>query len=244
MTDYRGERGPCVLPHAHEPDRVRPAITGLRVCAGHRQELERLLVGGRDEDTGGRDLGLAELHRELAGMVGSAASGAGEPSVSGTPGRRMEYRPEVSDAMSHIVWKVHRWGGRIARERGERLGEDGNWRIAATVRYLESRIDWCCGQPWIGEYFDELRAVRHRAIRLVFPAGGTKFVVARCGQVFAPDHEGGARCCIGWLWARVPGSEQLPKKVVCDTCDTEHPPHNWMRLAERILRQRAAARSA
>ena len=61
---------PCVLPHRHDPDRARPALDGLYVCAGCHAQLEQALAE------------LPAQHRALAARL---PHGGGHPlSVSGS----------------------------------------------------------------------------------------------------------------------------------------------------------------
>jgi hypothetical protein len=170
VTDLRTDI--CVMTHRQDPERPRPALDGLYLCYGHRQELERLIaeMPGRADD----------LDR-----AAGAGGGRGDGTHSG-----ISIDPRAAEHRSHMAGVLASWCRLVAEERG--VTPPASADLYRTAPWLTRHIDWCAANRWVDEMLLELRRVTGQALGIIdipvrrVPLGAQCLVHAdgeRCGGI-------------------------------------------------------------
>lgn len=199
----------CVLGHRFEPDRPRQAVEGLYTCPGCLGRLEQT---------------LAEMNAHFDQLARRLAPAAGHgPNVTGTRERALPIDPTVADHRSDIRGKLSSWSAMVSEERGI---NPPLATVERTSMFLLVHLRWCCAQPWVDEYAEEMLAIRSRTMSLIQPSGRRRVEVGGCIE------EG----CDGVLTANIsPVDTLLPSEVTCSH-DGEHlwSSGEWHTLGRKI----------
>lgn len=162
----------CVADH----DDDRRALPSLRLCAGHRDGLEKDLRA------------LPRLHHDLAAILPTGGTGAGSGRVSGSSAEPLPINPGVAELRSQIKHDLVWWVLDVARARGlVDLPED---TVAGCAQWLGRHVDWIAAQPDTAATApDVFRDLAGRAHAMLDPNRRLK-TGERCRVV----PEGGERC--------------------------------------------------
>lgn len=135
----------CVIPHAKDPDRARPALDGLYTCKGHLIDLWQAIAE------------LPGFHDDLTAPAtpGPRAYGGGEESYGLVVDERTT---ELRNQIQHdLLW----WAIHVADERGFIRPAADHPNI--TAPYLLQNLRWCAANRWVDELLDVMRDLRGQA---------------------------------------------------------------------------------
>lgn len=102
---------------------------------------------------------------------------------------------------------------------------------AHTAQWLSRNFNALLRLEDIGDFVDALTNALVRARRAIdLPALRTRFKVGPCPEVLEDGN------CSGEVWAYIPGSDDKPAWMKCNTCTSEWDTTQWLRAGERMLR--------
>lgn len=213
----------CVLEHRRDPERPRRALDGLWVCGGHRKGLAFDLL-----DLPGMHEGLAERH---------SARGGSHSEVRTRGHAGLSLSDPVSRLRGDIYTGLAGWARVIHEERGFALPADDVPAIAGfLLGRRASMLDWCCAQPWVDEFADNLDTLHREAFALLHPRGRRRFEVGDCIEVTWCDVASRVeRRCPGRMLATLTDQDdQLPSVLWCSDCGLEITADRWITYGRRV----------
>lgn len=207
----------CVL--EHEPD--RRAVDSLRLCRPCRNHLSRLIDG------------MPERYAQLEDCLSTV--GTSGDRVSGSSSTPLPINTAVASVRYEIQHGLVSWVMYVAEERGlKALPTDSEPR--STAPWLARHCDWLAADR-VGseECLPAMRDLNGTAWSLIDPSGRKRIKVGPCTQT------SDAGPCGGVLYATVRAEDDMrPSAIVCDSCDFEKPPSEWLRFGKTYRRQMTA----
>jgi hypothetical protein len=195
----------CVMNHRVDPDRPRRALDGLYLCAGHLNELERL---------------IAEMPARYDDL--QRPKGAGGPKITFANDPGLSVDEAAVNLRQQITGTVASWCRVVAEDRG--LTPPDSVDISRTAPWLTTHVDWCAAHRWVDEMLVELRQITGRAV-------GITDIPARRVELGEQclTHADGERC-EGIVTLIVWGVEWFAR---CPTCGIDQDAIPYIRIARR-----------
>ena len=196
----------CVLEHRVDPDRPRPALDGLRLCWGHRAELERLIVQ------------LPRLYDDLDAADTPTSNGGHGNSHPG-----LDIDERAADLRSQIHHDLLWWCLYVVDTRG--LTRPLNTSPRHTAVWLTVHLDWLAADPRAAvELLPVLRELTGRAYGITDLRARRLDLDAQCLV-----HRDGERC-EGIVTLVVRGDDWTAR---CPVCRERQDATPYLRLARR-----------
>lgn len=212
----------CVLEHRQDPDRPRPALDGLRLCFGHRAELERRIAE------------MPARYDQLGRILAAGGGGSSGQRVSGSSEKPLVLKPAVADHRHQIKHDLIWWAVYVAEARG--IDKPHSPDPHTTAAWLTTHVEWCAAnRPAAEELLPVLRELTGRAWAMIDPDGTKRITIGPCNA--APEGE----ACDGALYATVRADDDTrPSLIYCDTCDLEKSSIEWLRFGKTYQREMSA----
>lgn len=229
----------CVATHRHDPERLRRALDGLRLCGGC---VDRLTQGVAE---------LPALHDQLLTRLttpyrGEHPDDRQQLAIADKP---IPLQPDVADHRDNMRRVAVSRAMLVAEERG--LDGPADARLPTVAAWLTVHVTWASAQAWADEYVAEIGALTGRARSLIAGNRLRRIVVGACPKevpcrwdVNQSEAQAaaiyGTSPCLGTLSATLaPQDSLLPSSVDCDEI-LEHrwTADQWMTLGRAVMRQR------
>lgn len=195
----------CVLTHRLDPERPRPALDGLRLCHGHRTELERRITE------------LPNHHDDL-----NRPKNGGGPKITHKTDPGIHIDETAADLRTQIQHDLLWWCIYVADQRG--LNQPTRADPHTTAAWLTRHLDWLAAdQPAAEELLPVLRELTGRAIGITDIPARRVHLGEQC-----LTHDDGERCP-GEIVIVIRGDEWVAR---CPACMVDQDPTPYLRHAQ------------